>query len=112
MTTRLKRVYEVPQPADGFRILIDRLWPRGLSKERAAIDLWCKEVAPSTDLRTWFGHRHDRFSEFSDRYRKELNGNPAVDQLRSIIEMHPTVTLVYGAKNQLENDAVVLIGYL
>lgn len=112
MAMRLKRVYEDPQPADGFRILIDRLWPRGLTKERAAVDLWCKEVAPSNDLRAWFGHRHDRFSEFADRYRTELNANPAVDQLRAVIANHSTVTLVYGAKDEEENDAVVLIGYL
>jgi uncharacterized protein YeaO (DUF488 family) len=109
---RLKRVYEDPLPTDGFRILIDRLWPRGLTKERAAVNLWCKEVAPSNDLRVWFGHRHDRFSEFAIRYRKELDGNPAVDQLRAVIAEHSTVTLLYGAKDEVENDAVVLIGYL
>lgn len=112
MAMQLKRVYEAPQPADGFRILVDRLWPRGLTKERAAVDLWCKEIAPSSELRTWFGHRHDRFAEFTDRYRDELHGNPAVDELRAVIARHSTVTLLYGAKDEVENDAVVLIGYL
>jgi uncharacterized protein YeaO (DUF488 family) len=112
MAMQLKRVYETPQPADGFRILVDRLWPRGLTKERAAVDLWCKEIAPSSELRTWFGHQHDRFAEFTDRYREELNGNPAVDELRAVIAKHSTVTLLYGAKDEAENDAVVLIGYL
>jgi uncharacterized protein YeaO (DUF488 family) len=112
MVVQLKRVYEDPAPEDGFRILIDRLWPRGLSKERAAIDLWCKDVAPSNELRAWFDHRHDRFSEFSVRYRGELDGNPAVDHLRTVVASHTTVTLLYGAKDQRENNAVVLHGYL
>jgi uncharacterized protein YeaO (DUF488 family) len=109
---RIKRVYEDPQSDDGFRVLIDRLWPRGLSKERAAIDLWCKDVAPSTELRTWFGHRHDRFLEFTDRYRQELENNPAVEELREVLAAQPTVTLLYAAREPMENHAVILMDYL
>jgi uncharacterized protein YeaO (DUF488 family) len=109
---QVKRVYDDPEPADGFRVLVDRLWPRGLSKERAAIDLWCKEVAPSTDLRAWFGHQPDRFTEFAVRYVDELGNNPAVGQLREVIVKRPTSTLVYGAKDEASNHAVVLADYL
>jgi uncharacterized protein YeaO (DUF488 family) len=112
MAMRLKRVYEDPEPEDGFRVLIDRLWPRGLSKEKAAIDLWCKDVAPSTELRTWFGHRQDRFAEFTVRYRQELEGNPLLKGLRTVVMAHATVTLLYGAKDQAVNHAVVLFDYL
>jgi uncharacterized protein YeaO (DUF488 family) len=112
MAIRLKRVYEDPEPEDGFRVLIDRLWPRGLSKEKAAIDLWCKDIAPSTELRSWFGHRRDRFAEFAVRYRQELEGNPVLKELRTVVMARATVTLLYGAKDQAVNHAVVLIDYL
>ena len=108
MAVQIKRVYDEPEPGDGYRVLIDRLWPRGLSKERASVDLWCKQVAPSTELRTWFGHRRERFAEFSRRYLQELDDNPALDVLRQVLADHPTVTLVYGAKDREANDAVVL----
>lgn len=108
MAVQIKRVYDEPEPGDGYRVLIDRLWPRGLSKERAAVDLWCKQVAPSTELRTWFGHRRERFAEFTRRYRQELDANPALDELRQVLADHPVVTLVYGAKDREANDAVVL----
>jgi len=108
---RIKRVYEEPSAEDGKRILIDRLWPRGLTKEKAKIDLWLKEVAPSGELRQWFGHDPAKWAEFQERYTAELNANGEVDQLRSEIMAGPT-TLVYGAKDELHNDAVVLKNYL
>jgi uncharacterized protein YeaO (DUF488 family) len=112
MTIRTKRIYDEPGPADGFRVLVDRLWPRGVSRERASIDLWLKEVAPSSDLRTWFGHRPERFADFAARYAAELDGNPAVDQLRQLVASNPTVTLLYAAKDEAANQAVVLAEYL
>lgn len=112
MTLRTKRIYDDAEAADGFRVLVDRLWPRGVSKERAALDEWLKEVAPSPDLRTWFDHRADRFREFADRYVAELDTNPAADELREIIGKHPTVTLVYAAKDEKVNHVVVLADYL
>jgi uncharacterized protein YeaO (DUF488 family) len=112
MTIRTKRIYDEPGPADGFRVLVDRLWPRGVSRERASIDLWLKEVAPSSDLRTWFGHRPERFADFAARYAAELDGNPAVDQLRQLVASNPTVTLLYAAKDEAANQAIVLAEYL
>jgi uncharacterized protein YeaO (DUF488 family) len=112
MHVRVKRIYDDPKSEDGFRVLIDRLWPRGVSKERAAIDLWMKEIAPSSELRTWFGHRPDRFADFTARYVDELDGNPAVEQLVDVVARHPTVTLLYGAKDERVNHAVVLADYL
>jgi uncharacterized protein YeaO (DUF488 family) len=109
---RVKRIYDDPKPQDGFRVLIDRLWPRGVSKERAAIDLWMKEIAPSSELRVWFGHRPDRFADFATRYVGELDGNPAVEQLVDLVARNPTVTLLYGAKDETVNHAVVLADYL
>src|ERR1700739_2080107 len=105
---RVKRVYDAALPGDGFRVLVDRLWPRGLSKDRANVDLWCKEVAPTTDLRRWFGHQPDRFSEFTGRYVDELDSNPAVEELRQVIGKHQTSTLVYGARDATVNHAMVL----
>ena len=78
MPLQVRRIYDSTDPQDGFRVLVDRLWPRGISKERAAIDRWLKEIAPSSELRTWFGHRSDRFSDFTNRYISELEGNPAI----------------------------------
>ena len=112
MTVHIKRIYDEAEKRDGFRVLIDRLWPRGVSRQRAALDLWLKDVAPSPDLRAWFDHRPDRFVEFSARYTTELDANPAVDELRQIAETHPTVTLLYGAKSPEINHAVVLAKFL
>jgi uncharacterized protein YeaO (DUF488 family) len=106
-----KRIYEPAAPDDGFRVLVDRLWPRGVSHERAALDLWLKEVAPSAELRVWFDHRDDRFAEFTRRYLAELDTNPALAELRGIVAEHPKVTLLYGAKSPL-NEASVLVGLL
>jgi uncharacterized protein YeaO (DUF488 family) len=105
---RLKRVYESAASNDGLRILVDRLWPRGLTRERAAVDLWLKEVAPSTALRKWFDHDPAKWREFRIRYRRELRENDsAVAQLVQHAEERP-VTLVYGARDEEHNAAVVL----
>lgn len=105
---RLKRAYEPAAPDDGKRILVDRLWPRGVSKESAALDDWMKDVAPSTELRRWFGHNPARWAEFQRRYRAELRQHGAeLDRIRSLAKEH-TVTLVYSAHDEEHNDAVVL----
>jgi uncharacterized protein YeaO (DUF488 family) len=102
---RIKRVYEPAVEGDGTRVLVDRVWPRGITKEKAALSAWLKEVAPSTELRKWFGHDRARFAEFRERYRAELKGNAAFDELR---QMQGVVTLVYGAHDETHNQAVVL----
>lgn len=108
MDLQLKRVYEPAAADDGFRVLVDRLWPRGLSKERAAVDLWAKDVAPSDALRQAFHHDGLPWPQFADRYRAELAGAPALDELRRILADHGTTTLLYGAHDALHNQAVVL----
>ena len=109
---RLKRVYEAPGEDDGVRVLVDRLWPRGLSKEKAALDVWAKEIAPSTELRKWFGHEPARWAEFQQRYAAELDANAAaVDALLAQLDDDRPVTLVYGARDTEHNGAVVLRDY-
>lgn len=108
---KLKRAYEPAEAGDGRRVLVDRIWPRGVSKDEAHVDLWLKEVAPSTALRKWFGHDPARWSEFRERYFKELRANPAVENLRQIMAAGP-VTLVYGAKDTQHNQAVALAEFL
>ena len=104
----LKRVYERPEPSDGKRILIDRLWPRGLTKRKAAVDEWMKEIAPSAELRRWFGHEPAKWPEFARRYRRELRGQrPLVHRLAKLAA-HRRVTLVYGARDEAHNDARVI----
>lgn len=112
MRIAIKRVYLEPDPTDGFRILVDRLWPRGLSKERAKVDLWLKEVAPSTELRKWFQHDPAKWTEFQKRYKQELKSKP--DQLDIIKQKlyQGSVTLLYGAKDEEHNEAVVLLSML
>jgi uncharacterized protein YeaO (DUF488 family) len=105
---QVKRVYEDAAPADGFRVLVDRLWPRGVSKERAALGLWAKEVAPTTGLRTWFHAHPDEFDAFTRRYRAELAGNPEVGRLRAEIAAHPVTTLLYGTHDTEHNHARIL----
>jgi uncharacterized protein YeaO (DUF488 family) len=108
MTIKLKRVYEAPAKDDGTRILLDRLWPRGLTKEKAHVDLWLKEVAPSTDLRKWFAHDPAKWPEFKTRYRAELKQNSKpVALLKAAIAKGPAI-LLYGAKDQEHNEAIVL----
>ncbi|MEI5584893.1 DUF488 domain-containing protein [Agromyces sp. CCNWLW208] len=108
----MKRVYDAPEPADGVRVLVDRLWPRGVSKERAELDEWAKDVAPSPGLRTeWHRHR-DRFDEFAARYREELDANPATEALLETGRAHERVTLVYGARDEQVNHVAVLLEWL
>jgi uncharacterized protein YeaO (DUF488 family) len=109
---QIKRVYEPASPADGARVLVDRIWPRGLSKEHADVKLWLKDIAPSTDLRKWFGHDPERWSEFRTRYWAELaKGDEAVTQLVDLIK-HGHTTLAYAAHDELHNNAVALLEYL
>lgn len=108
----IKRVHEEPSPDDGYRVLVDRLWPRGLSKERAAADAWMKDVGPSHELRTWFDHKPERFAEFARRYRAELSDSDAVRDLKSELRGHDVVTLLYSARDTAHNQAVVLLEYL
>ena len=109
---KIKRVYEMPSRDDGKRILVDRLWPRGLTKEKASIDLWLKEIAPSTALRKWFDHDPDKWKEFQKRYRKELRDNKELVSLLKEKIKKGTVTLVYGAKDEKHNEALVLKEWL
>ncbi len=109
---RVKRIYETAEPDDGARILVDRLWPRGVSKVKAALTLWLKEIAPTTELRVWFDHDPAKFAEFIHRYRTELEGNSAaVAQVQPFLEQG-TVTLLYGAHDEVHNHARVLADYL
>jgi uncharacterized protein YeaO (DUF488 family) len=112
MAIRIKRVYDAPGKNDGTRVLVDRIWPRGLSKESAAIDVWMKEVAPSTALRKWFGHDPARWDEFQSRYRKELDrrGDAVAELVR--LAKQGRLTLVYAAKDEDHNNAVVLKEYV
>jgi DNA-3-methyladenine glycosylase len=112
MTVQIKRVYEEPASTDGYRVLVDRLWPRGISKEHAKLDIWLKDIAPSTELREWFGHVPERFAEFSTKYQSELANNPATAQLQAIVKDHKVVTLLYGAHDETNNQAQVLLKYL
>ncbi len=112
MKLRITRIYEEPSHQDGTRILVDRVWPRGMSKDKARVDHWLKEIAPSTGLRKWFGHDPDKWDEFRERYFEELDANPeAVDRL--VTEAGDgTVTLVYSARDENFNNAVALKAYL
>jgi uncharacterized protein YeaO (DUF488 family) len=108
MDLRIKRVYEQPEPDDGTRILVDRLWPRGLTKEKAKVDLWLKDVAPSTALRKWFAHDPAKWTEFQTRYREELKSNKEPLSLLKQEAAKGTATLLYGARDQQHNEAVIL----
>ena len=109
-TVRIKRVYEPREKADGCRVLVDRLWPRGLTREKAAIDRWLKELGPSTELRQWFDHRTDRWQEFAKRYRRELAGPAARPLLKELAAMAAAgpLTLVFSAHDEAHNQAVVI----
>ena len=110
---KIKRVYQAPEKEDNFRILVDRLWPRGLSKEKARVDLWLKEIAPSNELRKWFGHDPERYNGFKNKYLDELKDKEElIKQLRSIEKIHHTITLLYSAKDEEHNNAVVLLELL
>lgn len=111
-TIKIKRVYESPAKSDGHRVLVDRIWPRGITKEAAAVDEWPKEIAPSTALRKWFGHEPERWEEFQKKYKEELKHNKAVE---TFIEDHRKtgpLTLVYAAKDEAHTHALVLQRYL
>ncbi len=109
---QLKRAYDGASPQDGYRILVDRLWPRGLSKEKASIDLWLKEIAPSPELRKWFGHDPAKWEQFRQRYWQELKDRPELVQQIRQQSRKGKVTLVYSAKDEEHNDAVALKEYL
>lgn len=107
---RVRRIYA--EPDGGYRVLVDRLWPRGVSKERADLDEWLKDLAPSTDLRKWFDHREDRWEGFRDRYREELAANPEVAEFSRACDSRADTVLLYGARSETENEAAVLRDYL
>ena len=112
MEIGLKRIYEPPDPRDGLRILVERLWPRGLSKAEAAVDYWAKEVAPTPELRRWFGHRPERWQAFRRSYLDELDGKPAaLAHLRQQCTAGPVI-FVFAARHKIQNGAVVLRSYL
>jgi uncharacterized protein YeaO (DUF488 family) len=111
VTIQLKRVYETPAPSDGTRILVDRLWPRGLSKDAARVDAWVRDVAPSTELRKWYGHEPERWDAFRERYFVELDENPeAVEALRA--HLTGTVTFVFSSREERYNNAAALREYV
>ncbi|MGX9146178.1 DUF488 domain-containing protein [Mesorhizobium sp. 128a] len=108
----VKRIYGPPAPDDGQRVLVDRIWPRGVRKEDAALTLWLKEIAPSDELRKWFGHEPARWAEFRERYRAELDANGEVVAQLCALFGEGKVTLLYGAHDEVHNNAVALAGYL
>jgi uncharacterized protein YeaO (DUF488 family) len=110
---RIKRVYEEPAKEDGYRILVDRLWPRGLTKERARVDLWMKEIAPSDALRKWFGHEPEKWAEFVKHYRAELGKKKdLLKEVKRVEREQGTVTLLYGRKDEKQNQAVLIAAAL
>jgi uncharacterized protein YeaO (DUF488 family) len=111
MSFQIKRIYEPPEAEDGLRVLVDRLWPRGVKKADARLDSWMKDIAPTAALRQWFGHKPENFTEFGKRYRKELTANPAIETLRKL-GARKRVTLLYGARDPEVNHAVVLCSVL
>ncbi len=112
MEIAIKRIYENFAETDGFRILVDRLWPRGLKKEEAKIDVWFKEIAPSTSLRQWFHHEESNWPTFVKRYEEELAKNEARLQFLALVKAHAKITLLYGAKDPMHNQAEVLKAWL
>lgn len=112
---RIKRVYAAAEESDGYRILTDKLWPRGMTKDKAAIDKWAKEITPTNSLRQWFGHKRENFQAFTDQYIAELNANPAAPAFAKLcIELlqRQNVTLLYGAKDEECNHAIVLRNWI
>lgn len=105
----VKRIYAAPAATDGCRVLVDRLWPRGLSKDKAKIDYWFKDLAPSNELRRWYGHDPDKWDEFRRRYRTELDADPAVlEPLHQLMETEKTITLLFGSREEKLNNAAAL----
>lgn len=109
---KLKRIYDQYSPEDGYRVFVDRLWARGLSKKDAHIDLWLKDIAPSNELRKWFGHDPEKWPEFQKKYVTELKANPATKILKDKIKENEVVTLLYGARDTIHNEALVIQHYL
>ena len=112
MNIKIKRAYEQPHKDDGVRILVDRLWPRGLTKEKARIDLWLKEIAPSTELRKWFAHDPDKWKSFRGRYQTEIRNNEDLIKVLKDKASEGTITLIYGARDEKHNEALVLRQFL
>jgi len=112
MAIKIKRVYEPASDGDGTRILVDRLWPRGLTKEKAHVDEWLKEIAPTTELRKWFGHEPEKWSGFHRRYETELRHNPDMIKMVKTKAREGTITLLYGARDEKHNEALVLKQFL
>ena len=111
-TFRVKRIYAPPEPSDGTRILVDRLWPRGVARDEARIDAWIKDVAPSNALRRWYSHDPEKWPEFQERYVAELRHNPAVTELWNMAAKSKTITLLFAAKDELRNNTTVLREFL
>jgi len=109
---KIKRIYEPKNSNDGYRVLVDRLWPRGISKERAGLDLWLKEIAPTTELRKWFDHDPNKWNEFKKRYKVELVNTTATNTLSDLVKSKKDVTLLYAAKDEDHNEAVLIKDFL
>ena len=109
---QIRRIYDPVLESDGYRVLVDRLWPRGVSKQAAALDEWAKDIAATPQLRTWFAHESSRFEEFGERYRMELDANPDLGRFQALMEQQPVLTLLYGAQDAVVNHAAVLMQYL
>ncbi|MGP9782128.1 DUF488 domain-containing protein [Glutamicibacter sp. AOP12-B1-11] len=109
---RLKRAYIDAEASDGYRVLVDRLWPRGQTKEKLCVERWAKGIAPSNELRKSWHHDPARFDEFAEHYREELNQNPAIDEFLELVAEHPVVTFIFAAKDEEINHAVVLRDFL
>jgi uncharacterized protein YeaO (DUF488 family) len=112
MTVAVKRIYEPASRSDGMRILVDRIWPRGMKKDESQLDLWLKDVAPTNSLRRWFDHRPERWEKFRERYLAELSDNAALKELGDLVKKRKRVTLLYSARDTAHNQAVVLADYL
>lgn len=108
MTIQIKRIYEPASKTDGYRILVDRLWPRGIKKETAPFDKWLKEIAPSTNLRKWFNHEPEKWTSFCEKYYAELNGSAALGELLFYIREHKNVTLLFSSRDEQHNHALAL----
>jgi len=108
----LKRIYEPYNEDDGCRVLVDRLWPRGISKDEAKVDLWLKDIAPSNELRKWFGHKKERWEEFKMKYKQELEAKKLLKELIDLSKKHKRLTLLYGAKDEEHNQAIIIVEML
>lgn len=112
MEIKIKRVYEDAEKGDGYRVLIDRLWPRGVKKDSGKLDKWLKEVAPSTELRKWFNHEPEKWEDFRRKYHAELKASEALSELTAAVRKYKTITLLYAAKDEHYNHAIVLQQFL